>query len=289
MKLSSLKIALTGANGFVAKNFRNFLNKKKIPVVAIARKNFLAHPLEIKIITPEYSKKKISPQLKNCNVCVHLIGIGKLTVNSDYLPVNLELTKKMVKLCKELGIKKIIYNSGLGVSKNSTIGYFISKFRAEQEIVNSGLDFTIFRPSYIIGRDDLLTKNLKKQIKKGHITIPGSGKYALQPIFINDVSKIILHAAISKNFSKKIIDLVGPETISFENYVKFFNKNRVKIKKIDLEKSLHEAIHNPKNPYGVDDLNILLGNFQGNFKTLKKISGIEFTKLKDTLETSCLS
>jgi len=99
--------------------------------------------------------------------------------------------------------------------KKTTSSYFISKLKAEQLIVNSGLDYTIFRPSYILGTDDLLSQNLKKQIKKGFITIPGSGNYKLQPISVNDVAKIILQATTSKKFSKKIIDLVGPETVSF--------------------------------------------------------------------------
>src|SRR3989344_4571809 len=90
--------------------------------------------------------------------------------------------------------KKIIYTSGLGVSKNTTLGYFISKYKAERQIIDSKLDYTIFRPSYIVGKGDLFTKYLKKQIKAGQIQIPGSGNYSIQPIYIDDVSKIIFNA-----------------------------------------------------------------------------------------------
>ena len=68
------------------------------------------------------------------------------------------MTKKIIKLCKKTKIKKIIYISGLGVTSKSTSAYFISKYKAEQEIIKSGLDYTILRASYIIGKNDSLTK-----------------------------------------------------------------------------------------------------------------------------------
>ena len=62
------------------------------------------------------------------------------------------LQKYIINMCKKAKIKKIIYASGLGVNASSSTGYFISKYRAEQLIINSGLDFSIFRPSYIVGK-----------------------------------------------------------------------------------------------------------------------------------------
>ena len=289
MEKSALNIAITGANGFVAKNLRKFLKNNKIPSVCFARKHFKNYSLETKVISSDYSENKILPKLKKCDVLVHLIGIGKQTVNSDYLPVNVELTKKIVRLCKKAKIKKIIFNSGLGVSKDTSVGYFISKYKAEQEIVNSGLDYTIFRPSYIIGKDDLLTKSLNAQIKSGKVIIPGSGNYKLQPIFVNDVAEIMLQAITSKKYSKKILDLVGPEIISFEKYVKIFiNNKKVRIQKINLESAYYDAMHNPKSYFGVDDLNILVGNFIGDFNKLNKISNLNFTNFRNVLQSSSL-
>jgi len=288
MKKLTSQIVITGANGFIARNLRRFLNEKKIATICIARRNFRNYKSETKIISTEFSHIPIS-KLKNSNSLIHLIGIGKETPENSYQSANIELTKKIIRLCKKAKIKKIIYNSGLGVSKKTTSSYFISKLKAEQLIVNSGLDYTIFRPSYILGTNDLLSQNLKKQIKKGSIIIPGSGNYKLQPISVNDVAKIILQATTSKKFSKKIIDLVGPETVSFENFVKTFsNSNKIKIKKINLEDAYFDALHNPRSIFGVDDLNIMLGSYTGNFRTLEKVSGLKLKSYKDILKSSSL-
>lgn len=283
------RIALTGANGFVGRNLRRFLKKQKIKVISIARKNFSTFPSETKIIVNDLSKIQ-SSKLKGCTSLIHLIGIGRENVENDYHYVNFELAKKAIEICKKAKIKKIIFNSGLGVSANSTSSYFISKYNAEQEIINSGLDYTIFRPSYIVGKDDALTKNLKKQIKKGIVHIPGSGNYKLQPIFVGDVTKIILKATKSKKFSRKIIELVGPKTVSFENYIsEFVGSKKIKIQKINLEQTYFEALHNHKSVYGVDDLNIMIGSFTGSSEQLEKLSDFKLQSYKQILKSGRLS
>jgi uncharacterized protein YbjT (DUF2867 family) len=286
----STRIVVTGASGFVGKNLRNFLHKKKINVLGISRKNFRKHSSEVKITSTNLLESKLQTKLKNYDVLVHLIGIGRESPKSTFEEINLNLTKNVIKACKNAGIKKIIFISGLGVSKNNQSDYFISKYNAEREIINSGLDYTIFRASYIMGKTDYLTKALSMQMKKGTIIIPGSGKYRLQPIFVLDVAKIILEAILEKKFSKKIIDLVGPQKISFEDFVKLFTKNtRVKIKKINLDDAYDEAKRNTKAVYGLESLNILVGDYTSDGKQLQKLSNVKLTTVREFLQTSRLS
>ena len=276
-------ITITGANGFVAKNLRNFLSKNHIKVIAIARKTFQKHHTETVVYSKTLLGKGLQNKLRNCDALVHLIGIGKQSSKYNFED-NVDLTKNMIKTCKKSGIKKIVYISGLGVTKNSRSDYFISKYKAEQEIINSGLDYTIFRPSYIVGKKDYLSKFILKQIKKGIVIIPGSGKYHLQPIFVEDVAKIIVESIYEKKFSNKILDLVGPEIIKFEDFVRYFVKNKkIRIQKINLESIYHDALHNPKSIYDLDSLNLLIGDYTGNLKQLQKISNVKLRPIKDIL------
>ena len=286
----STKIAITGASGFVGKNLRNFLYKNKLNVLAISRKNFREHLSEVKIISTNLTDPKLESKLKNYDALIHLIGIGRQTSKSTFEEINLSLTKDVIKTCKNARIKKIIFISGLGVSKSNTSDYFTSKYKAEQEIINSGLDYTIFRASYIMGETDHLTKTLSKQMKNGVIVIPGSGKYRLQPIFVLDVAKIILEAVLEKKFSNKIIDLVGPQKISFEDFVKLFAKNTgTKIEKISIEDAYDEAKRNAKAVYGLESLNILVGDYTSDGKQLQKLSDVKLTTVREFLQSSRLS
>lgn len=287
--LKRLKVAVTGANGFVGRNLSHLLVAKGLDTLQIVRKRKKIKSGMI-IISKNLDEKHLSSKLKGCNAFVHLIGIGRQTTHSSYDEVNVNLTKKAIMLCKEVRIKKIIFISGLGVNKDTTFGYFISKFRAEQEIINSGLDYTIFRASYIIGRNDPLTRTISEQYKKGVITIYGSGKYHLQPIFIDDVVEVIFQSLTDKKFSYKIIDLVGPQIITYLSFIQNFLQGRkVSIKKISFKEAYHQALNNLDSQIGVDDLNILVGDFIGDPKILKKISHVKFKTYKKALKTSTFS
>jgi len=288
---NSLKVAITGANGFVGKYVGKTLAKKGISITGIVRKGKESSIRFGDVISSkDLSENYLPSKLHGCSTLLHFIGKGKQTVDSDYQKVNVGLTKNAITLCKKAKIKKIIYISGLGVSKDTSFGYFISKFQAEQEIINSGLDYTIFRASYIIGKDDPLSNFLFKQMKNKTIMIPGSGRYKLQPIFVGDVAEVIFQSLTQKKFSNRIIDLVGPKTVSFNDYVRDFTQGKkITIKHIDLEYAYHEALNNPKTDFGIDDLNILVGDYVGNHKKLQSISGIKFKTHKEILKTSSLS
>jgi len=82
---------------------------------------------------------------------------------------------------------------------------------------------------------------------------------------------------------------VGPELISYNEYVKLFSRGtRTKIKKIDLEKAYHDSIINLNSDFAIDDLNLLIGDFKGDYKKLHKISEIKFNSTREILKSGRL-
>ena len=281
-------VVISGANGFVGRNVGMFLSKNGFQTTSLVRKGKTVSFGDT-ITTVNLSENNLASKIKGSDAFLHFIGQGRQTVDSNYDAVNVSLARNAVALCKKAKIKKIIYISGLGVDKNTTLGYFISKYKAEQEIVQSGLDYTIFRASYIIGDDDPLSQNLEEQIKKGQMVIPGSGNYRFQPIFVYDVADIVIQSVTGKKFSNKIIDLVGPQIVSYDTFVKkFLGKRKIKIKKIDFETAYHDALHN-KGPFGVDDLSIMAGDYIGDHKKLASLSKMRFTRYDEVLQSRSLS
>ena len=283
-------VVITGANGFVGMNVSRYLSKNGFKIIGIVRKGKKKSSYPGKyIISENLSEKNLVSKIKGSSVLLHFIGQGKQTIDSDYEHVNVSLTKNVIKLCKKAKIKKIIYISGLGVDEYTTLGYFISKFKAEQEIIRSGLDYVIFRASYIIGKDDPLSQNLHRQIQKGKVVIPGSGNYRFQPIFIDDVAKVILKSITGNSFSNKILDLVGPQVVDYNSFIrKFIHGQKISIKKIDFEDAFRDALHN-KGSFGVDDLSIMIGDFVGNHKKLASLADMKFTKYSEVLKSGSLS
>ncbi len=282
-----MDVAITGANGFIGRNVGTFLAKNGFGVTGIVRRK---QGLNFRVVfSTDLAEDTLASKIKNCDALLHFIGQGRQTVDSDYEKVNVSLARNAVILCKKAGIKKIIYVSGLGVDKSTTLGYFISKYHAEQEIVKSGLDYIIFRASYVIGKDDPLTKTLQKQARQGKITIAGSGNYRFQPIYVGDVAKIIAKSIKEPLFSNKIIDLVGPQIVNYNSFVKkFLHGRNIPIQKQNFEKTYHDALHG-KGPFGVDDLSIMAGDYIGNHKRLASLAKMKFTRYGMILEPGSLS
>ena len=194
-----IQVVVTGASGFVAKNLRKYLSENDVNLISISRNNFRTYKNEQKIISKDYKEKFILNKIKNSNALIHLVGIGKQSVEIDYEMINVELTKHIVNLAKKGKNQKNLFTIvGLEFLVKLLLDILFLNTKAKKIIVNSGLNYTIFRPSYIVGKDDLFTKFLKKQIKIKTIEIPGSGQYSIQPIFINDVVKIIFQSITEK-------------------------------------------------------------------------------------------
>lgn len=285
--VSGVRIAVSGANGFVARNLRRLLARRGMPVLCISRRDLALHGNESQVTTADYDKKDIMPELADCTALVHLVGIGRQSYSSDYASTNTALTRRLVRCARQSSVRKIVFLSGLGVSSRPSTDYFISKYRAERDVITSGLDYTIFRPSYILGRDDHLTASLRRQIRRGAIVVPGSGRFAMQPIYVGDACEIILQSILHPRYSNRTVDLVGPQNITYKTLV-----SKLKFKTTErrgLERAYREAISSTRGAFGVDDLNILVGGFTGDFKKLQRLSGLDFVPYTDVLEASGLS
>src|SRR5487761_2394979 len=120
-------VVITGANGFMGKNVGMFLSKNGLRTTGLVRKGRTIH-FGKAITTGTLDEPSLVQKIRGSDALLHFIGRGKQTVDSEYNLVNVTLAKNAVALCKKAKIKKIIYISGLGVTKSSTLGYFISKY-----------------------------------------------------------------------------------------------------------------------------------------------------------------
>ena len=273
-------VFVTGAGGFVATHARKYLNECDFRIISASRRTIKPLKNESTIRINQYNDDSISEQVAGFDAALHLVGSGRQTVQTTYAHANFETTLHVIRQCQNSNIRHITYLSGLGVSSESPLGYFISKYVAEQAIINSGVDYTILRPSYIIGPNDHLTRNLQKQVQNGKLYIPGSGKYLLQPISIQDTVRILEKAATGQ-LRNQILDMVGPRAISFMEYAKVFAGPNIPISHIDMEAAYRQAILGQDPIYELDDLNIMVAGFVGDHSKLSRATGMKF---RDVLE-----
>lgn len=273
-------VFVTGASGFVARNLRLALSAAYTSVVSASRTHIAPLPHETTSCVTHYTEDTLLEKISRCHTAVHLIGAGAQTDDTTY--TNHIITRHIIHLCRRADIPHIVYLSGLGVKRNSPLSYFISKYNAEQEIIQSKLNYTILRPSYIIGSDDYLTLRLNQQRQKGAIIIPGSGRYPLQPVSIQDTIKVIMHA-INHPSGDHIMDLVGPDIISFLHLARIISGPHTHMKHISIAEAYRQAILDDDPPYGIDELNIMISGYTGDHDIIQRHTGIRFQTIQDAL------
>lgn len=127
-------------------------------------------------------------------------------------------TMTLLDAAKRAGIKRIVHVSIANPSMSSPLGYYRGKAQLEQAVIDSGLPYTILRPTVIFGREDILINNIAWFVRRFSVFgIPGDGRYRVRPIYVEDVARLMADAVEKR--SNEIIDGVGPETFTFAELV----------------------------------------------------------------------
>jgi uncharacterized protein YbjT (DUF2867 family) len=116
-------------------------------------------------------------------------------------------------------VRKIIHISVTNPSEEDDLPYYKGKALQEKALRELGVAYTIVRPTLVFGKEDILVNNIAWTIRKFPIVpIFGSGKYKVQPVFVEDLAKLAVEASGSEGSAT--IDAIGPETFTYEAFVK---------------------------------------------------------------------
>jgi uncharacterized protein YbjT (DUF2867 family) len=129
-----------------------------------------------------------------------------------------ENTRLLVRAAEQAGVKRIVHISITSPSPDSPLPYFKGKAAVEQIIRSSSLSYAILRPAVLFGTEDILINNIAWLLRCFPLfTIPGSGNYGLQPIFVDDFATLAVETG--HRTDNLVIDAVGPETYQYKDLV----------------------------------------------------------------------
>ncbi|HTT34155.1 MAG TPA: NAD(P)H-binding protein [Methylomirabilota bacterium] len=131
----------------------------------------------------------------------------------------IENTRTLIAAAKNAGVKRIVHVSIANPSLDSPMGYYKGKARLEQAVIESGMAYSILRPTVIFGLEDILINNIAWFVRHFPVfAIPGDGRYRIRPIFVEDMARLIADAV--EPGPSRVTDAVGPETYTFEELVR---------------------------------------------------------------------
>ena len=170
------------------------------------------------------NKQDVTAALAEVDKVIHAAGILNARKTQTVERVNYSGTKNLVELMVKNQIAPLINIGILGTSENSKFSFHHSKWKAEQEIIQSGIEFKLFKTSLVLGKDDNFTKRMRRAISFPFpiLPLPEKKNVFLQPILVNDFATAVLSCLNGGSSKHNVYEIGGPEYFSLKQILSIY-------------------------------------------------------------------
>lgn len=217
-------IFIAGGTGFIGQHLLRALKDSNYRIRCLARteeRAALCIRRGFEAVTGDITdRESLRNSLEGVKMVVHLVGIIEEREEMTFQKVHVEGTRNLVEEAKRAGVKHFFYQSALGASLNSDAAYQRTKAEAEEIVKSSGIPYTIFRPSIVIGERDGFTEKLRELIKIGpFVPVPGTGEARFQPIYVEDWVRCFLSIIGKEEAIGRTYEFGGPEHLTYNEMI----------------------------------------------------------------------
>ena len=226
-------VLVIGGSGFLGQAVCNQLAKAGYRITVPTRRYDKAKHLQTlptcQIIEANiHDRATLGRLVSGQDIVVNLLGVlhskpGK-PYGQNFRVNHVEFPKALCTAMSKHGAKRIVHISalGVGVQNPAPSMYLRSKTDGEAVVKDSGLAWTILRPSVVFGREDKFLNTFASLAKIAPF-IPLAGADArFQPVSVGDVAKAVFACVEDqgKDTLHNTYDLVGTEIFTLKELVK---------------------------------------------------------------------
>jgi len=214
-----MRIAITGASGFVGTHLTRRLESEGHELVLISRR---PRNDDDRAAATDLSEVSVLRELfRGCKVVAHCAGINREIGNQTYRRVHVEATRNVVEAAKAAGVEKIVLMSFLRARANCGAAYHESKWEAEEIVRTSGLDYTIVKAGIVYGLGDHMLDHLSHALHTFPVfALVGLKEKSIRPLAVEDLVHAMRAAIVDRRMKRQTIALVGPEEIYLSEAVR---------------------------------------------------------------------
>jgi uncharacterized protein YbjT (DUF2867 family) len=213
-----MKIAITGATGFVGTHLTSRLESEGHELVLIARRSRNSARL---LVSDLSNTGELCEQFTGCKAIAHCAGINREIGEQTFARVHIEGTRNVVEAAKAAGVEKIVLMSFLRARPDCGSPYHESKWEAEELVRNSGLDYTILKAGVVYGRGDHMLDHLSHALHTFPVFgLVGMKEKSIRPLAIEDLVHVMRASLIDRRMKRQTVAVVGPEEIYLSEAVR---------------------------------------------------------------------
>ena len=219
-----MKVAVIGATGFVGSHLVPHLVERGHQVIAISRhgRRLPGWSGEVEARAADVTRDDIGAALAGADAAVHLVAIPRETGGRRFDEVNVHGTQRVVEAAERIGLKGLVHLSVMGVTDDPKLRYLFSKWRGEEAVRSSSLEWVVLRPSLMFGTGDgffNLVKTTLRWWSPGIVAIPGDGGTVFQPLSVDDLAIAVERSLTDAGRDSSIYELGGPQWVTYREIV----------------------------------------------------------------------
>jgi NADH dehydrogenase len=219
------KVCVIGGTGFVGRYVVHLLSAHGFDVWVPTRRRERAKQLillpTVDVIDADvHDPATLERVTRDADAVINLVGVlhdGR--GRRSFAAAHVALARKIVAACCNNGVKRLLQMSALNADTNGPSAYLRSKGEAEAIVRESGITWTIFRPSVIFGRDDHFLNLFARMLKFMPVVVLACPHARFQPVFVEDVAHAFVHSLGEPHSYGQPYDLCGPKIYTLRELV----------------------------------------------------------------------
>lgn len=224
--MGSNTILVVGGSGFVGRHVVNRLVSQAYRVLVPTRRRDRARHLfllpTVDVIECDVADPTVLARLAlGTDAVINLTGILNETGKETFDRVHVELTREIVTACRGAGVRRLLHMSALHANPDGPSRYLRSKGDAEALVASSGLDWTIFQPSVVFGREDNFLNLFASLLRWMPVLALASANTRFAPVYVGDVAQCFLQALHDDSTVNQRYQLCGPKVYTLRELVRY--------------------------------------------------------------------
>ena len=213
-----MRVAITGATGFIGSHLTTRLSSEGHEVVQIGRRS-TGEDQVVKASLDDVDQ--LAAAFAGCHAVAHCAGITREIDGQTFQRVHTEGTRNVVEAARRAGVEKIVLMSFLRARPDCGSLYHESKWSAEEIVRDCGLDYTIIKAGVVYGRGDHMLDHLSHAFHTFPVfALVGFEEKTVRPLAVEDLVHVMRAALIDRRLKRQTIALVGPEEVFLSEAVR---------------------------------------------------------------------
>lgn len=229
-----MRVFVTGATGFVGRGVVAALTGAGHDVVGLVRSTASSESNSVSYVVGSITDdpvENLARLLEGCDAVVHLVGIITEVHGSGqtFERVHVTGTANMLAAAQQVipRVDRFVYISAVGAGSESASEYSRTKAAAEKLVQQSGLPWTIFRPSLVLGSGAQFLKQIEGLLHKPPLSpfplpfvpVPGDGQNRFQPVYLGDLSRAIVACLEGNVAANRLYEIGGSDEVTFDELI----------------------------------------------------------------------